>query len=57
MAMEGEKKRKREKCEYAKRHYEANKERGVEKKREKMERYMIKIREDLLLRKGMLGRD
>ena len=34
MAMEGEKKRKREKCEYAKRHYEANKERGMEKKRE-----------------------
>ena len=39
--MEGEKKRKREKCEYAKRHYEANKERGMEKKREKSERYYM----------------
>ena len=41
IAMEGEKKRKREKCEYAKRRYDANKERGMERKREKIERYYM----------------
>ena len=40
MAMEGEKKRKREKCEYAKRHYEANKERGMEKKERKVRKVL-----------------
>ena len=40
-AMEGEKKRKREKREYAKRRYDANKERGMERKREKIERYYM----------------
>ena len=41
--MEGEKKRKREKCEYAKRRYDANKERGMERKRkrEKIERHYM----------------
>ena len=43
--------------EYERRRYDAKKQKCMEKKREKMERYMIKIREDLLLRKVMLERD
>ena len=39
--MEGEKKRKREKCEYAKRRYDANKEKCMDKNREKLERYYM----------------
>ena len=37
--MEGERKRKREKREYARRHYGGKKDKAMEKNREKMERY------------------
>ena len=37
--MGGERKRKREKREYARRHYGGKKDKAMEKKREKMERY------------------
>ena len=39
--MGGERKRKREKREYDRRHYEAKKDRLIEKKREKRERYCM----------------
>ena len=49
--------RKRDRREYQMGRYDAKKQKCMEKKREKMERYMIKIREDRLLRKVMLERD